>query len=99
MTRYKVILNPVSGSGTGARSEQRLISELDQLKLNYDFTRTEERGHAIRIARQAAIDGYDVVVAAGGDGTVNEVINGLLQAEDEGHPARALGVVCVGRGR
>ena len=98
MTRYKVILNPESGSGTGARSEQRLVNELDQLKFDYDFTRTEERGHAIQLARQAAVDGYDVIVAAGGDGTVNEVINGLLQAEDEGHPLRALGVICVGRG-
>jgi diacylglycerol kinase (ATP) len=98
MIRYKVILNPTSGSGTGGRKEALLVSELNRLELDYDLTRTEARGHAIQLARQAAVDGYDVVVAAGGDGTVNEVINGLLQAEEEGQPLRALGVLCVGRG-
>ena len=38
---------------------------------------TEERGHAVQICREAASEGYDVVVAFGGDGTVNEAANGL----------------------
>ena len=43
-----------------------------------DVVQTEARGHATSLARQAAVDGLDVVVALGGDGTVNEVVNGLL---------------------
>src|SRR6188768_517581 len=39
---------------------------------------TEERGHAVQICREAASEGYDVVVAFGGDGTVNEAANGLV---------------------
>src|SRR5918998_4116026 len=39
---------------------------------------TQERGHATQICREAAIEGYDVVVAFGGDGTVNEAANGLV---------------------
>jgi YegS/Rv2252/BmrU family lipid kinase len=98
MTKYKIILNPTSGSGTGARSEPRLIAELEHAGLDYHLVHTERRGHAIELARQAVVDGFDVIVAAGGDGTVNEVINGLVQAEAEGQPARAVGVLCVGRG-
>ena len=39
---------------------------------------TQERGHAVQICREAASEGYDVVVAFGGDGTVNEAANGLV---------------------
>ena len=55
-------------------------------------------GHAIQLARQAALDGYEVIVAAGGDGTVNEVLNGLMEARTESKNRPALGVLCCGRG-
>src|SRR5919206_5009308 len=48
---------------------------------------TEERGHAVQICREAASEGYDVVVAFGGDGTVNEAANGLVGS---GTPLTAL---------
>ena len=56
-----------------------------------DVVETEARGHATSLARQAAIDGLDVVVALGGDGTVNEVVNGLLaDGPRSGLPALAI---------
>ena len=58
---------------------------------------SESRGHAIELARRAALSGWPCVVAAGGDGTVNEVINGLMQAAAEGAEA-ALGVMPIGSG-
>jgi len=70
---------------------------LAEHRLDFDLVRTERPLHAIDLARQAARDGYQVVVAAGGDGTANEVLNGLMLAKQEGHTA-ALGVLCVGRG-
>jgi len=97
MNRYKVIVNPVSGRGNGEQSIPLIKSLLEQHGLSYDLVRTEHPGHAIELAQQAAVDGYDVVVAAGGDGTSNEVLNGLMQAKQAGAEA-AMGVLCVGRG-
>lgn len=98
MKRYKVILNPVAGHGNGLRSLPIVKQNLSNHGLDYDLVLSECAGHAIDLARQAALDGFAVVVAAGGDGTVNEVINGLMAVKLAGAQPPALGVFCVGRG-
>ena len=55
---------------------------------------SKSKGHSIELAREAADEGFDVVAAAGGDGTINEVVNGLMQAE---RPA-ILGIIPLGTG-
>jgi len=98
MERFKVILNPVAGHGNGLRALPQLERALAGLGMAYELVQTERAGHAIELSRQAALDGYEVVVAAGGDGTVNEVINGLMAAKQSGMTPPALGVLSVGRG-
>jgi YegS/Rv2252/BmrU family lipid kinase len=98
MTKYKVIANPNAGHGKGAKSIPEIERLMKEHGLDFDLVRTEGVGHGIRLARQAALDGYDVVVAAGGDGTVNEVLNGLMEARAAGPQRPALGVLCAGRG-
>ena len=92
--RIKIIMNPWS-------DQQRAIehrSQIEALIQQYgtaDLVLTEGHGHAVELARQAADDGYDLVVAAGGDGTVHEVVNGLVR----GDKADAmLGVLPIGSG-
>jgi diacylglycerol kinase family enzyme len=58
-------------------------------QVQLDVTYTEYRGHGLELARQAAIDGVDLVVVLGGDGAVNEVVNGLLTYDDEPTEDRA----------
>ena len=53
--------------------------------VEYDLSYTQEPGHGVNLARQAATDGYERVVALGGDGTTNEAANGLLLAAEEGY--------------
>jgi YegS/Rv2252/BmrU family lipid kinase len=60
--------------------------------------RTEKPWHAAELAERAVADGFDVVVAVGGDGTANEVLNGLMQAKQAGEESAAMGVLSVGRG-
>jgi diacylglycerol kinase (ATP) len=98
MKKIKVILNPVAGHGNGIKALPVLQRHLEACGLEYDLAHTQRSGHAIDLARQAAIEGYAVVAAAGGDGTVNEVINGLMTARQAGGPQAALGVLSVGRG-
>jgi YegS/Rv2252/BmrU family lipid kinase len=99
MARHLVIVNPVSGRGAGERSIPLLRELLTSQAIEFDIARTERPMHAAELARAGAAQGYDVVVAAGGDGTANEVINGLMAARGAGvDPLPALGVLCVGRG-
>lgn len=77
-TRALVVFNPIAGQA--AAFEQALHDACDVWRTagwSVDLEPTKGPGDATRIAREAAEQGYDLVVAAGGDGTVNEVINGL----------------------
>ncbi len=74
--RFAFVLNPQAGRGRARRVEDRLVRFLKSHSVNFTLERTKEPLHATRIAAQASND-YDVVVAVGGDGTVNEVANGV----------------------
>lgn len=94
-----MIYNPNASNGTAHRKLRAVRSQLDELSIPYDLVLTERAGHAMSLARENA-DRYDVLIAAGGDGTVNEVINGIMLARrtDVRPRVSALGLLCVGRG-
>lgn len=95
-----LILNPLSGHGSGKLSLPRIRSLLDGLGVQYSLEETQRPWHAAELARAAAGAGAQLVVAVGGDGTANEVLNGLLLARP--YPASAaqpaMGILPVGRG-
>jgi diacylglycerol kinase family enzyme len=74
--RMLIIVNPYAS--TVSDRLRHLVVYALQGRFEVDAVDTEERGHATVLCREAAHEGYDVVVAFGGDGTVNEVANGLL---------------------
>ena len=88
--RGLLIVNP-KATATTTRSREVLVRALGS-DLKLDVVETARRGHARDLARQATDDGLDVVVALGGDGTVNEVVNGLL-AHGPGPDVPSLAVV------
>ena len=92
----KVIVNPVAGAYSTRRKWPIISKLLKRVGLSFDFQYTEGVGHAIELARAAASDGYRYLVAVGGDGTVNEVANGILHST--GAATTALGVVSTGTG-
>jgi YegS/Rv2252/BmrU family lipid kinase len=98
MPRYKIIVNPTSGRGLGEQSYPEIDAELTRNGLDFEMCRTEFQGHAIQLAQEAAAEGFDVVVAAGGDGTVNEVLNGLMSIGSTRDERPALAVIPIGRG-
>ncbi|HEX7117654.1 MAG TPA: diacylglycerol kinase family protein [Longimicrobiales bacterium] len=98
-TPVHVILNPRSGDGAGRRTRPELERELTRRGIDFVLEETERPGHAVELARAAAARGAPIVVAAGGDGTIHEVANGLLQARGDGAaPRPALGIVPIGTG-
>jgi diacylglycerol kinase family enzyme len=75
--RALVVVNPAA-TATTSRGRDVLVRTL-AAELKVDVAETQHRGHARELGAQAVADGVDVVVTLGGDGTVNEVVNGLLQ--------------------
>jgi diacylglycerol kinase (ATP) len=98
MSGYKIIVNPISGRGAGAEAVTQIKSKLDAHGLEYDLELTQAPFHAADLAEQASLAGFEVVVAAGGDGTANEVLNGIMRAGKKGGNQSAMGVLSVGRG-
>jgi diacylglycerol kinase family enzyme len=77
--RALLVVNP-KATTTSERTRDVIVRALrSQVDLSVEYTR--RRGHAVTLARQAARDGFDVVVTLGGDGTVNEAVNGLMTSE------------------
>ena len=75
----------------------QIAQAMDAQGMPFDVSQSAAPGHAIDLAHQAALDGYQTVVAVGGDGTCNEVINGLMQATAQGQRP-ILGIIPVGSG-
>lgn len=93
--KVKIILNPMADMGNA----WRVARDLRPITVEYgsaDWSGTVYPGHAIELARQAGEQGYEIVIAMGGDGTVHEVVNGLMQIPQNKRPV--LGVVPVGSG-
>jgi len=92
-----VVFNPQAGRGRGYKRAHEVQAALQTAGIVYESVVSEDRGHAIELAQRAALAGWDLIVAAGGDGTVNEVVNGLMLAEAEGATSQ-LGVMPIGSG-
>jgi len=98
--KYLVIYNPHAANDVASKRVELVKHYLDAEELDYSIVFTQRPGHAIEIAEEAA-ESYDVLVAAGGDGTANEVINGIMRYKSsKGADARApaMGMLCIGRG-
>lgn len=86
-----LIVNPASGQGKAAREKRKLLDLVSNMP-HVHAELTTGPGDAARIAGQATEKGYDLVIAAGGDGTINQVINGLGGADIP------LGIIPLGTG-
>jgi diacylglycerol kinase (ATP) len=97
MEEIAVVLNPTAGRGAGGRMAGEIAQFLQGHGLDFELIVTTGPGHATRLAHQAAAQGRPSIVAVGGDGTVNEVLNGLMRAENP-PDGTALGVLPIGTG-
>jgi len=93
----KLIVNPAASNGAVRKNWPCIRDSLQAEGASFDAVLTEEPGHATRLARQALDDGFRTIVAVGGDGTVNEVINGLAE-EGSVDPEVVLGIIPWGTG-
>jgi YegS/Rv2252/BmrU family lipid kinase len=90
--RALAIVNPFAGHGTGERIARRMAEDFRAQGVRVDIARTPARDEGARLAREAAADGYRFILAVGGDGTANEIANGLVDS------TAVLGLYPIGSG-
>ena len=98
METVKVILNPYAGRGRGERVAGEIEAAFRRGNVPFEMAQSSAPGEAISLARRARLDGYAIVAAAGGDGTVHEVVNGLAEATPEDEAVQGLAVLPAGSG-
>ncbi len=76
--KTKLIVNPTSARGKMQKRWPQIQAILQAENFPFEVAFTERRGHAIALARAAVDAGFELIVAVGGDGTLNEVVNGML---------------------
>jgi diacylglycerol kinase (ATP) len=90
--RIRFIINPHSGVRKRLNLESLIAQELDKTQFDYHIAYTEYAGHATELAAEAVSEGCDIVVAVGGDGSVNEVAKSLIDTDT------ILGILPAGSG-
>ncbi len=96
MSYARVIVNPTAGAGRAAKEWRQISRWLKNVGLSFEHDITESPGHATELAKSAAEKGYELVVSVGGDGTINEIVNGLY---DSGSIKDVtLGIISTGTG-
>jgi diacylglycerol kinase (ATP) len=92
----RIIVNPVAGAGRTAREWPRIMSLLQGQGLRFEHDVTEAPGHAVELAHDASTKGYETIISIGGDGTINEIVNGIYRAGAS--KDASLGIICTGTG-
>lgn len=87
---YYYILNPAAGKGAVNQLQDKLRAQLQTLGISGEFIKTTGPGDATRLAQKATSKGYKTIVAVGGDGTVTEIINGIVDTNV------AIGIIPIG---
>lgn len=93
----KVILNPYANRWTALQRKPELEAALQAAGIAYELAVTERPRHGEELAEQAVLDGFSPVISAGGDGSINEVLNGIGRAaERTGKPWTPMGIMPLG---
>jgi diacylglycerol kinase (ATP) len=93
--KFLIIVNPHAGKEKGRKDWPLIKSYLVKADISYDFIFTEKKCHAIELSEEAVSKGYQTIIAVGGDGTLNEVANGILKSRNADV---VIGIIPVGSG-
>ena len=93
--KIKVILNPYANRWNAKARLDDVGQAFATVGLSPDIVMTTKSGEGRVLAETAVSDGYEAIIAAGGDGTINEIINGILSQTGEG-PSLPFGILPVG---
>ncbi|MDR2359618.1 MAG: diacylglycerol kinase family lipid kinase [Prevotellaceae bacterium] len=95
---WMVIVNPKAGSGKGLTDWPVISNQMNRSGVDFSCVFTERKYHAVELAVKAVNDGYRKLVAIGGDGTINEIVNGLFIQQKVAPADVSLAVIPAGTG-
>lgn len=93
-----VILNPWAGRGVAGKRRGELEQALRNADVDFDLVTTHARGGATELTYQAIERGYNQIIAVGGDGTINEIVNGIIGSKLGSGMGATLGIIPLGTG-
>ncbi|TYQ14567.1 UNVERIFIED_CONTAM: diacylglycerol kinase family enzyme [Acetivibrio alkalicellulosi] len=94
--KYFFILNPGSKGGTSKKTFKKIFDLLNKASINYEYKITNSLEDAFLLSKSANIEGYDVIVAVGGDGTINRVLSGFYNEDGSKISNAKMGVIYTG---
>lgn len=97
-TRWGVIYNPKAGSRKAQKRWKEIRDYMEERKVQFDYVQSEGFGSIERLARTMANNGYRTIVVVGGDGAINEAVNGIMHSEVVDKRDIALGIIPNGIG-
>jgi YegS/Rv2252/BmrU family lipid kinase len=95
---WQVILNPHAGCGKGRRDKNKIVSILNHSGLQYTIHVSEYAGHSFGLAKDLVQNGATHFIVAGGDGTLNEIVNGIFSGKNSQSEEIVIGMLPVGTG-
>lgn len=96
--KWFIIVNVRSGAGQGGKDWGEISGLLAEMGVEFEYSVTKYQGHALELVLQAVASGYRYFISVGGDGTANEVANGILIQKAVPSVEIVLGVISVGTG-
>ena len=98
MDKSLLVYNRLASKGKLKYSLNEVEQALKNENILIDSVQTEHGGHGIELVENAVKEGYTRLIVVGGDGTVNESVNGMIRAQKKGYGKTALGIIQNGRG-
>lgn len=92
------VANPISGGGRGGRDRDAVIAALRAAGVQFELAVSQHAGHTVQLAAQAARAGWRRFLAIGGDGTLSELVNGVLSSDACAPGEARFGLIPIGRG-
>lgn len=96
MNYMKLIINPIAGGGKTNKLWESIKCTIDSMGIQYDYDLTQYPLHATELAQDAVNKGYTTIVSVGGDGTINEIVNGIFLSN--AFDKVKLGIISTGTG-
>lgn len=95
---WYVIINPTSGNGASQKKWPEIQKLLGQYEFDFDFAFSEFKNHSVQLAQDAINTGFRKIISVGGDGTLHNIINGIMGQSHVQSSEIVLGVIPIGTG-